>query len=92
MKKILLFSSLIFLFSNYALSQNFNKEKEHLIAMSNDKSTHVFVEFLKEFGVDQEIGLGENITAYNEYKKTVKLDKEGNIKLKKKSFFYIHGI
>lgn len=92
MKKILLFSSLLFLLSNYVLSQNFNKEKEHLIAMSNDKSTHIFVEFLKEFGIDQEIGLGENITAYNEYKKTVKLDKEGNIKIKKKSFFYIHGI
>lgn len=87
MKKILLFSSLLFLLSNYALSQNFNKEKEHLIAMSNDKSTHIFVEFLNEFGVDQEIGLGENITAYNEYKKTVKLDKEGNIKLKKNPFF-----
>lgn len=87
MKKILLFSSLIFLFSNYALSQNFNKEKEHLIAMSNDKSTHIFVEFLKEFGIDQEIGLGDNITAYNEYKKRVKLDKEGNIKLKKNPFF-----
>lgn len=87
MKKILLFSSLLFLLSNYALSQNFNKEKEHLIAMSNDKSTHIFVELLKEFGIDQEIGLGDNITAYNEYKKTVKLDKEGNIKLKKNPFF-----
>lgn len=87
MKKILLFSSLLFLLSNYALSQNFNKEKEHLIAMSNDKSTHIFVELLKEFGIDQEIGLGDNITTYNEYKKTVKLDKEGNIKLKKNPFF-----
>ena len=55
--------------------------------MSNDESKHIFVEFLKEFGINQEIGLGDNITAYNEYKKKVKLDKEGSIKLKKNPFF-----
>ena len=87
MKKNLLLSALLILFSNYAFAQNFNKEKDHLIAMSNDKSKHLFVEFLKEFGINQEIGLGDNITAYNEYKKKVKLDKEGSIKLKKNPFF-----
>lgn len=87
MNKIIFLNAILILFSNYTFAQNFNKEKDHLIAMSNDKSKHVFIDFLKEFGIDQEIGLGDNIAAYNEYKKKVKLDKEGNIKLKKNPFF-----
>lgn len=51
MNKILLFSSLLFLLSNNALSQNFNKEKKHLIAMSNDKSTNIFVDPIHKYQI-----------------------------------------
>lgn len=78
---------MLVLFCNYMIAQNFNKEKEHLIALSNDKSKHIYVEFLKEFGFNQEIGLGDNVATYNEYKKECKLDKNGQVKLKKNPFF-----
>ena len=86
MKKLLLIILATTLGSNL-FAQNFNKEKDHLTALSKEKENHVYVDFLNKLDFSQEIGIGEPAVNYIAYKETKKLDKHGNIILKKHPYF-----
>jgi hypothetical protein len=88
MKKYILLFLTTLLSVISALSQNLNKNPEHLKKLSLDNSNHIYANFLyDEFGYKQEIGLGSNIIAYNEYKNKYKTNKSDGIILKNQPYF-----
>ena len=86
MKQFLSIILVIFL-GNCLYAQNLNKESDNLNALSKEKRNHIYVDFLDKLDFVQEIGLGESAINYKTYKDTQKLDKDGNIILKKHPYF-----